>query len=112
MKFAHYLLPLVLAAGALPSSADTLTDFLPSDTHVVFGIRVHNLSLSTVAQSFKAQAQAASADWLRLPLEGLDLLRDVDEVMLGSSGRGANAPAIIIVTGRFDAARWPEGTEK
>ena len=111
MKLAHCVLPLLLWA-AVPVSADTLTDFFPPDTRVVFGIRVHNLGLSAVAQSFKAQAQSAGMEWLKLPLAGFDLLRDVDEVMIAATGTGQNPPAIIVVTGRFDAARLAEGAGK
>jgi len=112
MKFAHCLLPFLLAMQAVPAAADTLTDLLPPDTKVVFGIRVPNLALSSVAQTFAAQAHAAAAGWLKaVPLDGIDLLRDIDEVLIASTGRGQNPPSIIVVTGRFDVARLAAGAK-
>jgi hypothetical protein len=112
MKFARCLLPFLLLR-AVPAAADTLTDLFPPDTKVVFGIRVHNLALSSVAQSFAAQAKAAAASWLKaVPLDGIDLLRDIDEVLIASTGKGQNPPSIIVVTGRFDMARLTEGAKR
>ena len=113
MKLARYFLPVLLALHAVPAVADTLTDLFPPDTKVVFGIRVHNLAISWVARSFGAQAQAATAGWLKaVPLEGIDFLRDIEEVLIASSGKGQNSPAIIVVTGRFDLARLAEGAKR
>ncbi len=113
MKLAHCLLPLLLSLRAVPAAADTLTDLFPPDTKVVFGIRVHNLATSSVAQSVAAQAQTATAAWLKtVPLDGIDFLRDIDEVLIASSGKGQNPPAIILVTGRFDMARLAEGAKR
>jgi hypothetical protein len=109
MKFTRLLLPFALILSSLPAAADTLTDLLPPDTKVVFGIRVHNLVFSSVAQSFAAQAQEAAAGWLKaVPLDGVNLLRDVDEVLI-ATGMGPNSGALIVVTGRFDLARLAEG---
>ncbi len=112
MKFAHCLLPLLLPLRAVPAAADTLTDLLPPDTKVVFGIRMHNLALSSVAQTFAGQAKAATAGWLKtVPLDGIDLLRDIDEVLIASTGKGQDPPSIIVVTGRFDVPRLAEGAK-
>jgi hypothetical protein len=94
----------------VPAAADALTDLLPPDTQVVFGIRVHNLAISSVAQTFAAQAHAAAAGWLKaVPLNGIDFLRDIDEVLIASSGKGQTPPALIVVTGRFDTAQLVSG---
>jgi len=106
MRIARCLLPFILLLPAVPTNADTLTDLLPPDTQVVFGIRVHNLAISPVAQTIAAQAQAATAGWLKAgPLSGIDFLHDIDEVLVASSGKGQTPPALIVVTGRFDTAR-------
>ena len=107
------MLAVLLGMSALPAGADTLTDLLPPGTKVVFGIRVHNLALSSVAQEFAAQAQTAAAGWLKaVPLDGIDLLRDIDEVLIATSGKGPNPPSLIVVTGRFNIARLAEGAER
>jgi hypothetical protein len=112
MKFARCLLPFLLTLGAAPATADSVTDLFPPDTKVVFGIRVHNLALSSVAQTFAAQAKAAAAGWMKaFPLGGIDLLRDIDEVLFASSGKGQNPPSLMVVTGRFDLSHLAEGAE-
>src|SRR5271166_4379033 len=112
MKLARSLFPFLLILRAVPAGADTLTDFLPPDTKVVFGIRVHNLAISSVAQTFAAQAHAATAGWLKaVPLGGIDLLRDIDEVLIASSGTGENPPSMVVVAGHFDVARLAEGAK-
>ena len=113
MKFGHAVLAVLLTLSATPAAADTLTDLLPPGTKVVFGIRVHNLALSSVVQEFAAQARTAAADWLKgVPLDGIELLRDIDEVLLATSGKGQNPPALIVVAGRFDVARLTEGAQR
>jgi hypothetical protein len=115
MKLAKCVLPLLLFLRAIPAAADTLTEFFPPDTRVVFGVHVHNLAVSTLAQSFKSQAQAMAGQvaWLKaFPLDGFDLLRDIDEVLLASAGERPNPPSIIVVTGRFDVARLAEGASR
>jgi hypothetical protein len=113
MKFALYILPVLLTFSAIPAAADTLTDLLPPDTKVVLGIRVRNLAISSVAQTFAAQAQTAAGVWLKaVPLDGIDFLRDIDEVLIASPGKGPTPPAIVVVTGRFDVARLAAGAKR
>jgi hypothetical protein len=113
MKFARYLFPVVLTLPAVPAVADNLTDLLPPDTKVAFGIRVHNLAISSTAQTFAAQAKAVAAVWLKaVPLDGIDFLRDIDEVLIATSGTGKTPPAIIVVTGRFDVPRLSGGAKR
>jgi len=111
MKFARYLFPVLILPAV--SAADTLTDLLPPETKVVFGIRVHNLAISSTAQTFAAQAQSAAAAWLKaVSLDGIDFLRDIDEVLIATSGKGKTPPAIIVVTGRFDVPRLAGGAKR
>ena len=106
MRIARCLLPFLLVLPAVPAPADAVTDLLPPDAHVVFGVRVHNLAISSIAQSFAAQAHAAAAGWLKaVPLNGIDFLRDIDEVILASSGKGQTPPSLVVVTGHFDSAQ-------
>ncbi|HEX3742779.1 MAG TPA: hypothetical protein VHW09_02570 [Bryobacteraceae bacterium] len=110
MQFARVLLPVLLTLTAVPASADTLTDLLPPDTKVVFGVRVHNLALSSMATTLAAQAHTVTAAWLKTaPLQGIDFLHDIDEVLVATSGKGKTPPALIVATGRFDVARLAEG---
>ena len=110
MQFVRCLLPVLVSLSALPAAADNVTDLLPPDTKMVFGIRVHNLMLSPMAKTIAAQAQAAGAGLLQgVPAAGVDFLRDIDEVLIATAGKGQNPPTLIVVTGRFDLARLAEG---
>jgi hypothetical protein len=113
MKLARCLFAVFLALRAVPAAADTLTDLLPPDTKVVFGIRVHNLAISSVAQTFAVQAQAAAAGWLQaVPLHRIDFLRDIDEILIASTGKAPNPPSLAVVTGRFNVASLAEGARR
>ncbi len=112
MKFAPFLVPALLLLPFVPVPADTLTDLFPPDTRLVVGIRVHNLVLSSVAQNLAPQVRAAAADWLKaVSFDGVDLLRDIDEVVIASSAKGPNSPSIIVVTGRFNLPRLSDSAK-
>jgi hypothetical protein len=115
MKIAPFLAPALLLFPSFPLHADSLTDLFPPDSKVVIGIRVHNLALS-VTQTLIPKMRAAAAGWLKaVPLDNIDLLHDIDEVLLASSGapagKGSNSSGIVVVAGRFDVARLAEGAK-
>ena len=113
MSFARILLPVLLILPAVPAPADVLTDLLPPDSKVVVGIRVRSLVLSSVAHTFASQAQAAAEGWLKtIPLDGIDLLRDIDEILIASTEKGPTPSPVVVVTGRFDLARLVEGATR
>ena len=113
MKLAQYVLPLLLAARAVPAAGLPLTDFLPPDTKTVFGFRVHDIAASPLAPILTAPALASGAVWLKMVwASGFDPLRDIDEVLISTSGAGPNPAAIILVKGRFDIARLTEGVRR
>jgi hypothetical protein len=113
MKLAQCIPPLLLFARAILAAGPPLTDYFPPDTKVAFGVRVHNIVASSLARGFAAQAQAAGANWLKLVSQaGFDPLRDLDEVLIASSGEGPNPPAVIVLSGTFDVARLAEGAQR
>jgi hypothetical protein len=131
MKLAQYVLPLLLLARAVPAAdavptadpvpaADAVptadpvpTDYFPPETKVVFGIRIHNILASSLVRGFMAGAQAAGADWLKqVSLPGFDPLRDIDEVLIASSGEGQKPPALLVLSGRFDVAHLAAGARR
>jgi hypothetical protein len=96
-------LPLLHAAeGALP-------DWLPPDTKAVIGVRVRSLMDSDLMKSAMSQAPAMppeAAGWTRITAAlGFDLARDVDEVVITTTGQGQNPPMLIFVKGRFNLDR-------
>lgn len=93
------LLP-VLRAQTAPAA------LLPAGTKVVMGIAVGALAQSPLTKSVLAQATAlrpgAGAEWMKLSsVAAFDPFRDLDEILIGSTGAGQNAPTIVVLRGRF-----------
>ena len=102
-------LPAVHAAeGALP-------DWLPPDTKVVIGVRVRSLVDSDLVKSAMSQAPAMPPEAANLmsvtAALGFDLARDVDEVVITTSGQGQNPPVLMFVRGRFNLDRLTAGAQ-
>jgi len=99
----------MLGLAVLPATAsDTvLPDYLPSGTKVVFGIRMRSIVDLLQSQSFPAEWRtAASQLTAQTPLAGFDPLRDLDEVLITSSGEGDRPPVLLVLRGRFDVDRF------
>ena len=87
--------------------------FLPSDTKVVFGIRVPAIVESAIFKDAGTGAQKLSEDWLKLvAITGFDPLHDIDEVLMASPADKENAPALLVLRGRFDLARMGAGAPR
>ena len=60
-----------------------------------------------------ASAQKLSEDWLKLvAITGFDPLHDIDEVLLTSAADQENAPALLVVRGRFNLERMGAGAQR
>ena len=113
MKLAKLFPALVLSAGALCAADAAITGFLPPGTKIVLGVRVRSLADSPFAKGIMTQAHAAGADWLKMAAAlGFDPLRDLDEVLIATSGEGQNPPSLLVAIGRFDVARLSEGAQR
>jgi len=113
MKLAKLFAALVLSAGALSAADAAITGFLPPGTKIVLGVRVRSLADSPFAKGIMAQAHAAGAEWLNMAAAlGFDPLRDLDEVLIATSGEGQNPPSLLVASGRFDVPRLSEGAQR
>jgi len=102
----------MLGLAVLPATAsDTvLPDYLPSGTKVVFGIRMRSIVNLLQSQSFPAEWRtAASQLTAQTPLAGFDPLKDLDEVLIVSTGEGDPPPVLMVLWGRFDVDRFAAG---
>jgi len=100
---------LTLLLATLPAGAAdaVLPEYLPSETKVVFGIRMRNILDLLQSQSFAAEWRSASSQLTaQTPLAGFDPLKDLDEVLFTSSGEGDNPPVLLVLWGRFDVDRF------
>jgi hypothetical protein len=89
---------LLLAATACAAET-SLPEIVPPDTKVVIGIQVRRLLDSPLGRKLSADAGKSAA----LKVAGVDLLKDVDEVVIATSGVGQNPPSLLVLTGRFHA---------
>ena len=97
----------VLPAGA---SDTALPDYLPSATKVVFGIRMRSIVDLLQSQSFAAEWRTAGSQLTaQTPLAGFDPLKDLDEVLIVSTGEGDPPPVLLVLWGRFDVDRFAAG---
>ena len=95
-----------LAFAVAPSfAADIPTELFPPDTRIVIGINLRSLMESPLLRDLGSQA--ASQFNAGALFAHLQFLRDVDTIVLASTGQGDNAPGVAILHGRFDAARLP-----
>ena len=94
--FALALLTTPLAQAALP-------EFLPPDTKVVVGFSMRSFLESPLLSSFGPIGKTAAPFLSTSPLKGIDPLKDIDELLFTSTGGASNAPALIVIHGRFGA---------
>jgi hypothetical protein len=115
MKLAQCALTLLLLVRAVPAADPVLADLFPPDTKVAFGANVRHIAASALARSLQSQALSLppGADWLKsVSLAGFDPLRDIEEVLVASSGVGPQPQALLVLSGRFDVARLAEGAPR
>jgi hypothetical protein len=105
---------MVLALARVATAADfAIQEYLPPDTKVVMGLRVRALTESSLFQQTGESAKTLSEDWLKLTkFAGFDPLHDIDEVLLTSAADGENAPALLVVRGRFDLEKLSAGAPR
>ena len=107
------LVLVALAAARLVAAADSGLDFLPSDTKVVFGIHVSTIVESALFKDAGAGTQKLGEDWLKLvAITGFDPLHDIDEILMVSSADKEQAPALLVVRGRFNLERMGAGAPR
>lgn len=90
-----------------------LQEYLPPDTKVVMGLRVRALTESSLFQQSGESGKAMSESWAKLTaFTGFDPLHDVDEVLLTSAADRENAPALLVVRGRFNVEKLSAGAQQ
>jgi hypothetical protein len=107
------LVLMAMAVARLVVAGDSTLGFFPGDTKVVFGIHVRAIADSALFKDAGTDAQRMSAEWLKVvAITGFDPLHDIDEVLMASSADKENAPAILVLRGRFDLTRMGVGAPR
>ena len=103
------ILALFAAIGIAAASEAPSTAFFPPGTKVVFGLHMRSLANASIFKDASEEIRSGASSLLvETPLAGLDPAKDIDEVLLASSGEGQKAPAIVVIHGRFHVAVTPE----
>ena len=104
-------LALLLAAAVAPSfAAPALDVLLPPNAAAVFGLRTATiLNLLAEQPGAKDLRQQAAFLLAATPFAGFDPFRDLDEVILAATSTATNPPTLVILTGRFDPAKFGNG---
>src|SRR5439155_10566596 len=104
----------LLAALRFAAAADSsLAAYFPPDTKAVLGINVRGLVDNAIFGDAVTEIRAKSAGLLaQTPLAGFDPLKDLDEVLMGTSGKGAKPPTVMVLRGRFQVEQLAKGAAR
>lgn len=105
---------ITLAVARLTLAADfAVQEYMPPDTKVVMGLRMQSLTESSLFQQTGDGAKTIKEGWAKLSMfAGFDPLHDIDEVLLMSAADRENAPAMLVVRGRFNLEKLGAGAER
>jgi hypothetical protein len=110
MKWPLGFLLIFGAAGAGAADDSALINLLPSGAQSTFGVHLKAVMESDIAKMASSQLQQAATGWPKnLTVAGFDPLRDLDEVVVASSGEGQQGKILIVASGRFGAVQPPAG---
>ncbi len=100
----------LLAVCLLPAADGPFPGYLPPETQALIGVRLHALTSSPLFRDAASQAVTAGSDWMAVAsMIGFDPLKDIDEILIASASDRPNGPALLVVRGRFDVARFSKG---
>ncbi len=97
-----------LALNAAAWAADpSLLDLVMPDARVLAGVNVERILASPFGKEIGPQIRTGSPE-LRQLLEqtGFDPTRDLKEVLVASTGEGPKPPALFLIRGSFDTAKF------
>jgi hypothetical protein len=98
MKLAACNLLWVACACAQPAP----TDYMPPSTKMAIGINVRRLIDAAQLPDLNWDPHSLTATMLaQAGLSGLNPLKDIDSIVIASSGEGEKPPAVAILRGRF-----------
>ena len=107
----------VLAALTVTAYA-AVPDYLPPGTKMIVGVNIRALADSPILKGV-ADARTMSAQPLPgmaglpfpgMSFAGIDFTKDLDDLIIASTGEGEKAPALFILRGRFPSAMKPGDT--
>jgi len=96
----------LLLAVAPVAAQPALTDLIPAQSKVVFGINLRHLIDSAQLPDLATGTQSVSLLMLaQNGISGLNPLKDVDSILIASTGEGEQPPTVALMQGRFGNLR-------
>jgi hypothetical protein len=102
-------LPIVLLAfTVIAGAADpSLLNLVMPDAKVLVGANVSKILATPIAKEISSQIQGGNPLLQKfLQQSGFDPTRDLQEIMIASTGQGRNPPTLVLVRGTFDVAKF------
>jgi len=101
------------AVMAAMASGASVSELAPPGIKVAAGIDVRGLLNSSLAKDLADEVRGTAAMLASQPnLTGFDPLKDVDRVLILVTNTDDKAPALVIVSGRFDVERLARGAKR
>jgi len=96
-----------LVFSAVSWAADpSLLNLVMPDARVLVGVNVERILSSQIGKEIGSQIQQRAPDLQQtLQKTGFDPTRDLKEVLVATTGKGQNGPALFLIRGYFDAAK-------
>jgi len=99
-------LVLCFIGAASAATQPALTDFIPPQSKVVIGINLRHIIDSAQFRDLQTDSQSLSTLMLaQSGLSGMNPLKDVDSIVIASTGDGEAPPTVAIIRGRFAALK-------
>jgi hypothetical protein len=97
-----------LTCSAVACAADPgLLNLVMPDAQVFAGINVERIAASPIGKEIGSKIQGAAPQIQQILSEtGFDPARDLKEILIAATAQGQNGPALFLVRGSFDAAKF------
>jgi hypothetical protein len=101
---------MLFVAGSQAADLEKIAKLLPDDTEMVMAVNIRQILDSAVVKKYGLEklkdaldSQGDVKEYLKDM--GLDPFKDIDSIIVGSSGNGESEKHLAMVTGRFDPAK-------
>ena len=102
------LITIWLAFRVVAAAADpTLINLVMPDAKFVMGVNAAKILASPIAREIAAQVRGGNPEVQKVLADiGFDPTRDLQEIVLATTGQGQNPPTLLMARGNFDVAKF------
>ena len=108
MELSRRFFSTFLTFSAIACAADPgLLNLVMPNAQIFAGINVERIAASPIGKEIGSKIQGAAPQIRKMLSEtGFDPTRDLKEILIAATAQGQNGPALILVRGSFDAAKF------